>query len=442
MEDLYSIDRPPTIYQELGLEVSGFSPDRTDAEMQRLVGIELDSARASVGAKPGDMRPPILLRIFETTASRLMNQQHYELAIWLLGLIERHHRIDGSLARMRLYALLQSGRLDALFKEMNRLDSAAVAPAVRDMIGRYRIAFPERLTVYDLVSTIGGVPETLAELVASLDAPPRPHFIEQRLAEFVHALRGEGGDAATFRERMAWGHQAIRWVEMIANAAQQFWQRSLKTGFVTADQIRTINLHKAIAERSRSDALDRLRALHAAGHSLLLTSAHAGIHHISHGVAHVSGLPFFSIRADAGSTDSPDHSRVLTTGNELQLEFAKLVRRVRREQHVISMMPDGLGGGDPLHFDLLGRKIALRQGAATIAYHGAMATFFCKTRWNGKDIELVLLEGPKAERDMDRGTWDELWYAFYLDCLRDIVLGEPEDMGGHGGLWASYLAEN
>lgn len=439
---MYLMSDPPAVFSELGLDLAapGLAPIEADA--LRYIAETLETARAAFGGAESTLRAAEMLSVVEDAAARLLNERQHHQLLWLIDLVAQRQEIRGSLARFRMHGLRDSGDIDGLFREIDRLDTPACTPPVRDLIGRCRLAHSERLSVYDLVRTIGCIPESLEELCQNLRAPPFQVYIQPELSRFVYDMRHSDEAYEDFHRRMAIGHHAERCINLITRAAQLFQVRHHQTGFITEDQTRVINLNRAIISAASDADLKPLRTAYDAGQSILFSCAHASLPLVCNAAIGSLGHPVFRIRAGTVAADTKDRPLVVATGTDLERDFAKLVKQARREQVIVSMVPDGLGGGDPLHWDLLGRRIALRQGAAMIGFHGAMATFFCQTRLTDTHIELVVTEGPTAQRGMDREVWDKLWYDFYLQCLAGIVLGEPEDMGGNGGLWASLMIEN
>jgi hypothetical protein len=437
-----SLDSSDEVFRTLDLVLPDPADDPADEAGRQLVARELASASALVGPLQGPNRPAQLYRVYEIAASRLVQQGRHDLTIWLAARVEPVQEIRGTLARLRLVALQKTGDLDALFAEMARLDTPSTPPPLRDQISQFRISHSDRLSVYDVLSEIGALPATAKDLLVHLNAGERAHYFNPRLSQLVHGMRGAVEPHDELHRRMAWGHRAEQCIKLVAHAAQTFLRQSRKSGFLTADQDRLIRLNADIATLARPVGIERLRAVHESGQSILFANAHAGLALMTGKPLMALEAPVTLIRAGTIRTEASGRVTHLATGADLQLEFARLVKRLRREQHIVHVFPDGLGGTDQLHFDLLGRRIALRQGAAMLAHHGSMATFFCGSRWNGDSIELQVIEGPKADRAMDRSEWDRLWYDFYLGCLRDIVQGAPEDMGGDGGFWASLLMEN
>lgn len=437
-----SPDSPALVLRKLDLVLPDPAADPADEAGRQLVARELASASALVGPLQGPNRPAQLYRAYEIAASRLVQQGRHDLTLWLAARVEPVQEIRGTLARLRLVALQKTGDLDALFAEMARLDTPSTPPPVRDQISQLRLIHADRLSVYDVLSEIGAIPATAKDLLVHLNARAQEHYVNPRLSQLVHGMRGAIEPQDELHRRMAWGYRAGQCVKLVAQAAQTFLRQSRKSGFLTADQNRVIGLHADIATQARPVGIERLQAAYESGQSILFANAHAGLMLMTGTPLRALEAPVTLIRAGTIQTEDSGRITHLATGTDLQLEFARLVKRLRREQHIVHIFPDGLGGTDQLHFDLLGRRIALRQGAATLAHHGSMATFFCRSQWNGGSVELQVIEGPKADRAMDRVEWDRLWYDFYLGCLRDIVLGAPEDMGGEGGFWASLLMEN
>jgi hypothetical protein len=437
-----SLDSSDEVFRTLDLVLPDPAADPVDEAGRQLVARELASASALVGPLQGPNRPAQLYRVYEIAASRLVQQGRHDLTIWLAARVEPVQEIRGTLARLRLVALQKTGDLDALFAEMARLDTPSTPPPLRDQITQFRIVNSDRLSVYDVLSEIGAIPATAKDLLVHLNARADELYVNPRLSQLVHGMRGAIEPYDDLHRRMAWGYRAGQCMKLVANAAQTFLRQSRKSGFLTADQDRLIGLHSDLATLARPVGIERLRAVYESGQSILFATAHAGLMLMTGNPLMALEAPVTLIRAGAIRTEASGRILHLATGENLQLEFARLVKRLHREQHIVHIFPDGLGGTDQLQFELLGRRIALRQGAATLAHHGSMATFFCRSVWTGDSVELHLIEGPKTDRTMDRSEWDRLWYDFYLGCLRDIVQGAPEDMGGEGGFWASLLMEN
>jgi len=181
-----------------------------------------------------------------------------------------------------------------------------------------------------------------------------------------------------------------------------------------------------------------LIAAQRAGHGVLFARAHAGF-----GIFHPVRHPALSLPdAFVGRNQNPVRGQSgvnLATTSAAPRDFLRLVKAVRRAPHQITIYPDGQDGGERRAFALLGTRVSLGMGVATLAWHGRAATFFTGTRWQDGTITLTLEPGPVAP-EMSRDAFEEAFHAFYLDRLAAIALGPPQDVVRQGGVWRAFIS--
>ena len=287
----------------------------------------------------------------------------------------------------------------------------------------------------------GPVPGTLAEALARLPAPGID-WVPRAMAEALAGQRGLSGAAAEdFIAKLNWGRAAVDYLTFLKyyawpasggpepgqggpeDAAVRALTRQLKDFVVTPDP----NPMVAAAQ---------------AGRSIILTSAHAGLPVVAPWIMTDPGLPLIGISAKSPTDLAHPTEKTLGTHGNFQADFLRAVKLLRRDPHLVQLMPDGGFGGASTTHAFRGRPLPLGQGAVTMAWQGRAAVFFFNTRWRADGrLEGYICEGPGAEAGGDRAAFDAAFHAFYLGCLDDIVMGPPEDMAPGGGFWRHLLAE-
>lgn len=189
-----------------------------------------------------------------------------------------------------------------------------------------------------------------------------------------------------------------------------------------------------IPVRKDPAALQQIRESCAEGRSIVVLLPHAGFTAVSEQQLMELGIPVTKVAARALSDYSnPDNITIAASSND-PFDFVKMVKGLKASPRLLIIYPDG-EHGEQREVSLLGRPMSLGKGAAMIAYRCKSPTFFLKTIWRDGMICLDLAQGPKADAYADQESFSRALDDFYLEGLRSIVMGPPQEMAPLGGFW-------
>ncbi|MFD1740198.1 hypothetical protein [Cypionkella sinensis] len=181
-------------------------------------------------------------------------------------------------------------------------------------------------------------------------------------------------------------------------------------------------------------ALQEISDSWAEGRSIVMLLPHAGFMGVSEQQLNRLGIPVTKIAAQALSDYSNPDSIVIAAMGNSHFDFVKMVKGMKTSPRMLIIYPDG-EHGEQREVSLLGKRMSLGKGAAMAAYRANAATFFLKTLWQDGMISLDLAQGPKADAYADQESFSRALDDFYLEGLRSIVMGRPQDMAPLGGFW-------
>lgn len=180
--------------------------------------------------------------------------------------------------------------------------------------------------------------------------------------------------------------------------------------------------------------LQEIAASWAEGRSIVMLMPHAGFMGASEQQVTGLGIPVTKIAAQPLSDYSDPNNIVISAMGNYQFDFVKMVKGLKVSPRLLIIYPDG-EHGEQREVSLLGRRMSLGKGAAMVAYRCKSATFFLKTVWRDGMISLDLTQGPRADAYADQESFSRALDDFYLEGLRGIVMGAPQDMAPLGGFW-------
>lgn len=372
--------------------------------------------------------PQQTVRVLTQTLVQLRRDKRHDDILALLDAVPAIEARNSALAFARLMALEQSGRIEELKAALGRVEVRPGDPNalfITRMRGRHNVADPSFETFY------GPLQRDLGEILRDLPVDRWDGPRLGRIAEGLYALAPDRPmPLADYRRRYVWGHVADTFLfslmrQNTEDPAIRRLRRQIRDLAVPFDPVPLV-------------------AAEQAGRSILFARAHAGINAVLSTRIPSLSLPDVLVerhaRAPQSRSRSDDRSIRLATGSDLQTDFLKLVKRIRKAPHQITIYPDGPDGGEHRAFTLLGHEVQLGMGAAMLAWHGKAATFFLGTRWQGERILIDLVEGPVADGG-DRDAFEDAFHRFYLERLEAIALGPPEDIVGRGGVWRAFLSK-
>lgn len=266
--------------------------------------------------------------------------------------------------------------------------------------------------------------------MSALENLPAPK-IDDLLLKWVYARRGNKDIGfADFEKRAAWGHNASQFIRDYLGALSN--PEDLE---FDPEQIKALRGEAAVIcdEIDFSVLTDTLES----GRSIVVTIAHVGFMNMLVRQFRDVDFPLIHIGANSVKEDqakNDNYSYFLARGN-VQAAFLKLIKRLRKEPAVVLIAPDGPYGSDMKDLDFLGTRIQLAQGAPMIAYHSKAKSVYLGSTWSGDKVAPYFREGPVPTAETDRDTWNDTWFEFYLNCMKEVVEGPPENMRLYSGIW-------
>ncbi|QEW23971.1 Vi polysaccharide export protein VexE (plasmid) [Marinibacterium anthonyi] len=428
----FELDIQPTRFAEPALLLGPEQSQRLAGALAQgldRVGQDIGVKPKVVLARPGSRRRVVLETVFALhDAGALVECVHLSAASGLT-----HARM----LYLWVRALEQLRATTSLMALITRLESDPELPSkIRRNLLDLRMHNQTGLIAADhQVFVDGPVPATLAEALKTLPAPGID-WVPPRMVLSLALERGLEGDAAqAFAARLNWGRAAVDYLTFLkyyawpASGGPQPGQGGPDDGAV-----------RALAGQLKALMVlpdpNPLVAAAKAGKSIVLVSAHAGLTVVAPWIMLDAGLPLIGISAKSPTDLTHPREKTLGTHGNFQADFLKAVKILRREPHLVQLLPDGGFGGASLTHRFRGRDLALGQGAAMMAWQGQAAVFFFGTRWRDDGrMEIYVETGPVAEKGGDRAAFDTAFYDFYLGCLDAIVMGPPENMAPGGGFW-------
>lgn len=428
----FGLDLPADRFPDPVLALTPEILDRIVASLREGVGMvaqELGVTPKVVLNRPGSRRRVVLEAVFRLhDAKHMVDCAHLAAASGLT-----HPRLLFIWVR----ALEQLRATQSLVALIARLEADPALPAkTRRNLLDLRMHNQTGLIAADhQVFMEGRPPATLAEALRRLPAPGID-WVTPRMAQVLASERGLSGEAALdFARRLNWGRAAVDYLAFLKYYA---WPASggPEPGQGGPDDAAVRALAGQLKALMVPPDPNPLVAAARAGKSIVLVSAHAGLTVVAPWIMTETGLPLLGISAKSPTNLTDPKEKTLGTHGNFQADFLKAVKILRREPHLVQLMPDGgLGGASATHL-FRGRELALGQGAVTMAWQGQAAVFFFNTRWRDDGrMEIYVETGPVAEKGGDRAAFDRAFHDFYLGCLDAIVMGPPEDMAPGGGFW-------
>ena len=177
-----------------------------------------------------------------------------------------------------------------------------------------------------------------------------------------------------------------------------------------------------------------------AGRSIMVLQAHAGLRGFVRVALRKLDMPVSLVNHATGLIEHPDDFHLDTAIPETAaFDFAKLIKRMRKERRIVRIFPDGALGGDLRQISVLGRPVTIGMGASALAFQGKCALFFASTCWTGAGVAVKFRAGPVVEPGLSREDCDKMFCDFYADGMTGLLMGPPKDMGLVAGAWPHIL---
>lgn len=263
------------------------------------------------------------------------------------------------------------------------------------------------------------------EGIENLPAPK----IDDLLLKWTYARRKDKSIGfADFEKRAAWGHNASQFIRDYLGALS----KADDLGF-DPDQLKSLR-HEAGSICEEIDFSVMTDTL-ASGRSIVVTIAHVGFMNLLVRQFRDVDFPLVHIGANSVKADKATNDNYFLARGNVQAAFLKLIKKLRKEPAVVLIAPDGPYGSDMKDLDFLGTQIQLAQGAPMIAYQTKAKSVYLGSTWSGDTVKPYFREGPTPTTETDRETWNDTWFEFYLNCMKEVVEGPPENMRLYSGIW-------
>lgn len=262
-----------------------------------------------------------------------------------------------------------------------------------------------------------GSGEYLAPIVPGL-------FSEEMLAP---VLRVSGLTLAEAQTRLMAQEAASRRAACLYEADMK--ARLAPEGTPGAAQI--IAYHDRFVREEITGDLSPLIAAREAGRNAILLMAHAG-----------SAIRFSKLAALPGPKAIFAHSYVprpdmlwvptLRDAATVNLGFMRLARSIRKEPHLVILLPDGMTGSAATEVEVEGTRFRVSLGGAALARVAPSTLFFARSLQRDGRLEVEITEGPQMGPGMDSAESDATFAAFYGEGLARILHSPIEDIGQFG----------
>lgn len=273
----------------------------------------------------------------------------------------------------------------------------------------------------------GEIPDgPLVDVLKAID----PDFVDKShndgRIKRLYELRDPSEDPEDFARRTQWGAAATRFINAL---------RRLKVIGGDRDWRKISHLSEEAWELFEHPDLSAMKACAESGQSIVIVSAHNSTNVTLPAEPYAElGLPVVRITNFGQATP---HSGLLEAyvvqGDEGPAQFLKLAKRIRKQQIVVVIFPDGAKSDEPTVLNVAGRDVPIGPGAETLAWSGKSTVFWISTYWTGEGFETRVIKGPDAKAAESRDAFARDFQQFYADRLTEIVTGPPEDIGTGGG---------
>lgn len=436
---MQDFDTPTLTAFGIVLKTGAFLSDKLSlsAQMAALIdtGLRENLDALSDNVAPQDLPPGLRRRIIRQTAIALLHAGRNAELVHFAAAADPFPQ----LIKLKLQSLHKLRAFEDMIQEIDTQEAVTGHPDwLKQVMFTHRVKNVKsrlRLRPQDHAFFMDKMPDNWQEAIANLSGPVTPDdpdFDLDQMAGALIALRQNPADeVGDFTRRLTWSRNMLRYCLFLTRFNTQFEDTYTQDPAVQKIRLLLEQRNATVVQ----DDITSLTQAAAAGRSVLLSTAHAGFSDLESPLFNRIDLPRVVIAANANTSLKAGRRITLGTRGNFQTDFLKLVKIVKKAPHQIRIFPDGGKGGDLQEVDLLGCKIRLRPGAATLAWHSRAATFFTGARVEGSEIRIYLREGPVADKEMGREAFDQAFYAFYINCLKEIVLGDPENMVGLGGFW-------
>ncbi|MBN2631544.1 MAG: hypothetical protein JXR75_13520 [Rhodobacteraceae bacterium] len=334
---------------------------------------------------------------------------------------------------IRLRALERMKNRGAMIRNVNRL---VAGTQLTENAETLLIAAIRRNDIAQLISLPGRLHEIAwgpmradlhAQINALAEVMPSPAVSEDAIRYVFERSTSGIGDYGTYRARLLLGVNFGRYLFYVRDRMSTLSTRREGAPSPDAADRQLIGRWSEIQKRVQTPDNARVLAEHDATRSLLMLGSHSGANAILGRALDGCRLPSSSISNNV-SADGPDTFNISMLAPDSALRFAKLIKMAKRQPRSIFLFPDG-AIGDTQVIEVLGRKMRIGKGAASLAYFTRATPYFAQTVLEDTTITIRLRRGPDCDHDAEKEQYEQRLNDFYAECLGDILHGPPENIG-------------
>lgn len=276
--------------------------------------------------------------------------------------------------------------------------------------------------------------ESLAAGLESLIDHPAVEQLDRDQMKWAWSVSEAGVDDFEEYERRAhWGNNAQYYVRDFLATSKSILRYAEEGNSVDPADLAWATQASAdvdaLLPRFPTEQIDEYRRL---GKSVVVCVSHLGAHRFLELMGERQQMDFYKIGTGKGGYRAKG---TFNPTEDIGRQIAGLAQLARKEPQLIALAPDGHHGDIHRQFPFLGRQVSIAQGAASLACLIRGLTVYFGVYWAGKNVELVFKRGPSYEKGDNREDFFARWNDFYLGCLKEVVLGPPENLRFSGGIW-------
>lgn len=298
--------------------------------------------------------------------------------------------------RQAVGALVQAGRREEaskLFGEMVSKRSAALAP-------------------------------TFEAALADLDNKVDTTHVPQARLDWAWSLRRNHDDIdrADWERRAKWGLLAdlliIDWLECREQQAEEAMGLLADLG-------------------PAEESLAPLR-----GRGFVIATAHIGPLFSGPILLELVALPSRWVASTSSIADAHYAASVISTSDQSEPQVVKACLKALNSGYAVGIAADGSGkiGSPTVRFE--GQDISYSSFAARAAHRAGVPSLFYAPRWKNGRIDCRFEPLPSPEPGEEVGPFANRWRDAFLDCLRNYLSGDPENLRLAGGLWSGIRRDS
>lgn len=413
------------------------TPEGGDGAVIRKVFEVLEDAAKEIGLDGSNRELGIRHRVISAAGHVLFKQQAYQSVLYLANIAE--YAKTPTMVHFRLLAHLRRGAVEAVIHEASEILGATdSSPALRELVRNF-------LRLNNIERNICPKVEHFADFVPDIEAtknnpflcPPLngPFPMVSLIWPTIARLNGIESEDQEFQDRIRWGSAVQRQILFLRRLCGVLNAKPLGLRTVqekTAFEVLAA-LNSALVPPEREPLLKDIEG----GRSIVLVHAHAGMSGVSNMGLPLGNTPQSMVARAAAKAHREQDFNLKTLGPNVALEFAKLVKAMKKEPRIVQIFPDG-GDGETSIVSVCGRDVQIGRGAALLAHAAKASVYFCGSHWTGQKFDLCLTRGPNGDEYSSKLAFEAEFLEFYGSCLEAIVLGPPEDMAPDGGFWKFF----